>query len=87
MAILITKEGFEPVYFVVEADEVDTVARNKWLTAGVIWSPLWVGSFFTKKLKDSYDFILREESPERTSQLNKSDYEAKLLLSSQNTPK
>lgn len=85
--VIIAKEGFEPVHFVVQTDEVDTEARNTWLAAGVVWSPLWLGTFFTKKLKDSYDFVLREEAPEITAQANQVDYEALLMLGSQNPKK
>jgi len=62
--VTITKDGFEPVDFVVVTDEVDTEARNSWLAAGAVWSPLWIGTMFTKKLKDTYDFALRAE-PQR----------------------
>lgn len=85
--VLVVKEGYQPVHFVVETDEVDTNARNKWLAAGVVWSPLWVGTFFTKKLKDSYDFVLREEASEMTASLDQADYESILLLGSQNPQK
>lgn len=65
--ITISKEGFEPVNFVVAADEVDTKARNQWMVAGAVWSPLWIGTIFTKKLKDSYDFALRTAPAELTA--------------------
>jgi hypothetical protein len=48
-------------------DEVDTEVRGRWLAAGVIWSPLWLGTIFTKKLKDTYDFALRAEPPQMTA--------------------
>ena len=66
-AVTLDKEGFEPLNFVVSTDEVDVSARNKWLTAGLVWSPLWLGTLFTKKYKDSYDFMLRESAPELTA--------------------
>lgn len=65
--ITIAKDGFDPVDFVVVTDEVDTSARGKWLVAGAVWSPLWIGTMFTKKLKDIYDFALRAESPQMTA--------------------
>lgn len=65
--VTLDKEGFEPIEFVVKADEVDTESRNRWLTAGLVWSPLWLGTLFTKKFKDSYDFMLREASPAMTA--------------------
>lgn len=61
--VLIEKNGFVPMQRDVKADEVDTTARNSWLAAGVIWSPLWIGTFFTKKLKDSYQFVLKQDLP------------------------
>ncbi|PLX71903.1 MAG: hypothetical protein C0614_14130 [Desulfuromonas sp.] len=66
-AVTIAKDGFESLSFVVITDEVDVSARNKWLTAGLVWSPLWLGTLFTKKYKDSYDFMLRESAPELTA--------------------
>lgn len=61
--VVIEKNGFEPLQWNVQADEVDTSARNSWLAAGVVWSPLWLGTFFTKKLKDSYQFVLKQDAP------------------------
>ncbi len=68
--ILMAKTGFEPVNLVIKADEVDTSARNRWLVAGVVWSPLWLGTFFTKKLKDSYEFTLHSSSPGMTARVD-----------------
>ena len=65
--VTITKEGYDPVNFVMVADEVDTKARSKWLAAGAVWSPLWLGTLFTKKLKDIYDFTLRVEPAQMTA--------------------
>jgi hypothetical protein len=65
--ITISKEGYEPVRFVVLKDEVDTEARSRWLAAGAVWSPLWLGTIFTKKLKDTYDFALRSEPAQLTA--------------------
>ncbi|MBW2473259.1 MAG: PEGA domain-containing protein [Deltaproteobacteria bacterium] len=65
--VTIAKEGFEPVNFVVVTDEVDAEARNRWLAAGAVWSPLWLGAIFTKKLKDTYDFALRSEPAQLTA--------------------
>lgn len=65
--ITIAKEGYEPVDFVVITDEVDADARNRWLVAGAVWSPLWLGTIFTKKLKDTYDFALRAKQPQLTA--------------------
>ena len=65
--VTIAKQGYDPVNFVVVTDEVDTAARSRWLAAGVVWSPLWLGTAFTKKLKDIYDFALRAEPPQITA--------------------
>lgn len=65
--VIIDKEGYDPVNFVVVTDEVDTSARNKWLAAGAVWSPLWIGTMFTKKLKDTYNFALRAEPAQTTA--------------------
>jgi len=65
--VKITKQGYDPVEFVVVADEVDTEARNRWVAAGAVWSPLWLGTIFTKKLRDVYDFALLAEPPQRTA--------------------
>jgi hypothetical protein len=65
--ITIAKDGYEPVEFVVKTDEIDTEVRNRWLMAGAVWSPLWIGTLFTKKLKDTYDFALQAKPPEMTA--------------------
>jgi hypothetical protein len=46
---------------------VDREARNTWLAAGVVWSPLWLGTLFTKKLKDSYAFVMKKTAPTYTA--------------------
>lgn len=61
--VTVEKAGYEVVRHTVQADEVDREARNKWLAAGVVWSPLWLGTLFTKKLKDSYEFVLKQAAP------------------------
>ena len=65
--VTIAKDGFEPVNFVVVTDEVDVEARGRWLAAGAVWSPLWLGTIFTNKLKDTYNFALRSEPSEMTA--------------------
>lgn len=61
--IEIEKPGYEPMRRTMTADEVDASARNRWMAAGVVWSPLWLGTLFTNKLKDSYQFVLKQETP------------------------
>jgi len=39
------------------------------MMAGVVWSPLWLGTFFTKKLKESYLFVMKRNEPLMTAQL------------------
>ncbi len=68
--VTIVKQGYDQVKFVVTTDEVDTAARERWMAAGVVWSPLWLGTIFTKKLKDTYDFALRAEPPQMTATAN-----------------
>jgi hypothetical protein len=60
--VLIEKTGYEPLQREMKADEIDSSARNSWLAAGVVWSPLWLGTLFTNKLKDSYQFIMKHET-------------------------
>lgn len=70
--VRIAKEGYNPVDFTVVTDQVDSEARNRWLVAGAVWSPLWLGTLFTKKLKDSYDFALRAEPAQLTARTTES---------------
>lgn len=65
--VAMAKTGFEPIKMVIKADEVDKDARKRWVAAGVVWSPLWLGTLFTKKLKDSYEFTLRKTAPSITA--------------------
>ena len=65
--VTISKPGYDQVNFVVITDEVDTAVRDRWLAAGAVWSPLWLGTMFMKKLKDIYDFALRAEPPQMTA--------------------
>ena len=65
--VMISKQGYEQVNFVVTTDEIDIAARDRWLAAGALWSPLWLGTLFTKKLKETYDFSLRTESEQMTA--------------------
>ncbi len=65
--VTVEKPGYEPISYAVRTDEVDAGERNKWLAAGVIWSPLWLGTLFTKKLKDSYEIVLQRDIPRITA--------------------
>ena len=68
--ISMVKSGFEPINLEIKADEIDKTARKRWLAAGVVWSPLWLGTLFTKKLKDSYEFTLYKTSPDLTASVD-----------------
>jgi len=61
--VVIKKPGYDEIQENVQADQVDKPARKKWLAAGLVWSPLWLGTFFTKKLKDTYNYTLRKTEP------------------------
>jgi len=65
--VTVEKEGYDKIRHSVKADEVDQGARKSWLAAGLVWSPLWLGTFFTKKLKESYEFVLRKAGPTYTA--------------------
>ncbi|MCF6178191.1 MAG: PEGA domain-containing protein [Geopsychrobacter sp.] len=63
-------QGFEAVDMTIKADKTDSHAFKRWLTAGVVWSPLWIGTFFTKKLKESYMFVMKRSEPQMTASLS-----------------
>jgi hypothetical protein len=71
--VTLEKEGYEKIRHSVKADEVDREARNTWLAAGVVWSPLWLGTLFTKKLKDSYAFVMKKAAPTYTAKAGETD--------------
>ncbi len=68
--ITMAKDGYEPVQQVVAADETNVSARNRWLAAGVVWSPLWLGTLFTKKLKEGYEFVLKRSTSTMTARID-----------------
>lgn len=65
--VVLQKEGFEAIEQTFKADEVDQGARKTWLTAGLVWSPLWIGTLFTNKFKDSYEIVLKQQAPQLTA--------------------
>ncbi|SEA80745.1 PEGA domain-containing protein [Desulfuromusa kysingii] len=67
--IQITHQGYERVDLTIKADKTDTGAMKRWLMAGVVWSPLWIGTVFTKKLKESYMFVMKRDNPQLTAML------------------
>ena len=60
--VTIEKGGYQAVHQQIHTDEIDRGVRNRWLTAGLVWSPLWLGTLFTKKLKENYEFVLKKDS-------------------------
>ena len=68
--VSIAHPGYEQVDLTIKADKTDSGAMNRWLLAGVVWSPLWLGTFFTKKLKESYLFVMKRTNPQLTAKLD-----------------
>ncbi len=68
--VQISRQGYEQVDLTIKADKTDAGAMKRWLMAGVVWSPLWVGTFFTKKLKESYLFVMKRNDPQLTAMLD-----------------
>ena len=56
LMVTVEKPGYEPISYAVRTDEVDAGERNKWL-----------GTLFTKKLKDSYEIVLQRDIPRITA--------------------
>jgi hypothetical protein len=71
--VTIAQQGYEPVDLTIKADKTDSGAMKRWLAAGVVWSPLWIGTFFTKKLKESYLFVMKRNNPQMTAKLESSN--------------
>ena len=65
----ISRQGYEPVDQSIKADVTDARAMKRWLIAGIIWSPLWIGTFFTKRLKETYLFVMKQSKPQLTAML------------------
>ncbi|MBU4261001.1 MAG: PEGA domain-containing protein [Proteobacteria bacterium] len=63
-------EGYKPLQDEVCTDEVDQEARSKWLSAGLLWSPLFIGAAFTKKLKKAYHFFLSKVEADESQGLH-----------------
>ena len=67
--VQISHHGYEKVNMTIKADKVDPSSMKRWLMAGVVWSPLWIGTFFTKKLKESYLFVMKRDNSQLTAML------------------
>lgn len=68
--ISVTREGYESVDLTISADKTDQSALKRWLMAGLVWSPLWLGTAFTKKLRESYRFVMKRNEPQLTAKLD-----------------
>lgn len=68
--VSIAQQGYDSVDLMIKADKTDSGAMKRWLMAGVVWSPLWLGTLFTKKLKESYLFVMKRSSPQLTAKLD-----------------
>ncbi|RJX32299.1 MAG: PEGA domain-containing protein [Desulfurivibrio sp.] len=62
-------EGYKPLQTEVATDEVDRKARGRWLSAGLVWSPLFIGAAFTRKLKSVYHYFLAREDDDENQGL------------------
>ena len=68
--VQISHQGYEQVDLTIKADKTDSGAMKRWLMAGVVWSPLWIGTIFTKKLKESYLFVMKRDKPQLTAKID-----------------
>ena len=68
--VQISHQGYEQVDLTIKADKTDAGAMKRWLMAGVVWSPLWIGTIFTKKLKESYLFVMKRDKPQLTAKID-----------------
>ena len=57
----VSKPGYRTTSTEMVAERFDAAARNRWLAAGLVWSPLWLGTFFTRRLHEAYLFNLQED--------------------------
>ena len=68
--VQLSRPGYDQVDLRIKADETDSGAMKRWLMAGAVWSPLWIGTMFTKKLKESYLFVMKRNSLQKTAKLD-----------------
>jgi len=71
--VSISHQGYESVDLTIKADKTDPGALKRWMMAGVVWSPLWLGTMFTKKLKESYLFVMKRTNPQMTAKVEQSE--------------
>lgn len=67
--VSIVHSGYEQVDLTIKADKTDSGAMKRWLMAGVVWSPLWLGTLFTKRLNESYLFVMQRTNPQLIAKL------------------
>ncbi len=65
--VQLTRQGYEEIDLTIKADKTHAGALKSWLMAGLVWSPLWLGTLFTKKLKESYLFVMKRSAPTMTA--------------------
>ena len=63
----VKKPGYRTTNTEVVANQSDKKARSKWLAAGLVWSPLWLGTLFTKRLHEEYMFNLKQDPSSLTA--------------------
>jgi len=57
----LSKPGYRTLKTEMVADQSDKPVLKRWLAAGLVWSPLWLGALFTKRLHEEYRFVLEED--------------------------
>jgi len=65
--VRVAKPGYRTTHTEVVANHSDEKARNSWLAAGLVWSPLWLGTLFTKRLQETYMFNLKQDPSSLTA--------------------
>lgn len=69
--IRLQRQGFETVDMSIKADKTDTKSLKRWLQAGLVWSPLWLGTLFTKKLRETYLFVMKRSPAQMTASVER----------------
>ncbi len=59
--LTLEKEGYVPLQIQVKADEANPKETKKWLAAGLLWSPLFLGTLFTKGMNDKFVMVLKRD--------------------------
>lgn len=61
--LTLEKDGYAPLTVQVAADEVNHKEFKKWMAAGLVWSPLFMGALFTNGMNDSVMLVLKRDQP------------------------